>query len=104
MIKSLFRASKQVGAPAADTSEGGAAVLRFPPVGWCVRPGFRAAHFFIHRRGTVMSACGGVRHVEVYVPRALCPSQASTLPCANCERELSRHRTGSDGSGRGTAA
>jgi len=69
---------------------GGAQILRFPALGWCVRPGIYSAHYLVWHRGRVVSACGCVRRVEEYVPHRLRPLQADKPRCSSCERELRR--------------
>lgn len=66
-------------------------VLRFPPSGWCVRPGAARAHFLFLDGGRLASACGGrVRRPEMYAPQRLRPRQAGKGHCQSCAFELSR--------------
>lgn len=67
-----------------------ATVLRFPMVGWCVRPGVACAHYFRRVRGRAVSACGAVERVDAYSLQRLRPLQADKMRCRWCERALSR--------------
>ena len=63
-------------------------VVQFPPVDWCVRAGYQAAHYFIRRGGKSVALCGMISRSDCYFPQWSRPRQAEKSHCRACERVL----------------
>lgn len=62
-----------------------APIIRFPPIGWCVRRGSRCAHWLLYGDGRATSLCGAVERVDAYTPQRLRPLQGQKPRCPVCE-------------------
>jgi len=67
-----------------------ASLFQFPVLGWAVRAGGSAAHYFVRDGRSSSAVCGSVERIDKYVPQALRPQQADKPHCHACARGLER--------------